>query len=374
MQDGTLNANAKLMKPPKPAMLFIIACLLYVTPVFGQASPDIDQQLITLTRQYETSRDSYKKDDAYSAAKQAYELAISALSQDDVRLTMLARNHGEAALRLGNTIEARNQFERAVAYAVAVSRGPSVPLVDAYLSLVKAEPTTRDAIGSGKKAIKNAKKLFGEQSAEYIDVLIRVGTNLLASRPTRKARQFVVGAYEIATQHLPETDPMRARATYWRGRIDIGEQRYESAIPFLLEAAGQFETSNGTSTAMGLSTHALLIEAYERTENSSSATEHTLIIARASTDVDDKDIQPIFRVAPSYPKKAVKSLLTGFVRMEMLIDIDGRVVDIEIIDGENTDVFADAAKDAVRRWRFSPRIVDGKPLQRKAQTMLKFEI
>ena len=65
---------------------------------------------------------------------------------------------------------------------------------------------------------------------------------------------------------------------------------------------------------------------------------------------DDRAIKS--RVAPVYPEIAKRMRVTGVVKLDVTVDADGRVTDVKTVSGNN--VLAEAAQEAVRKWRFVP--------------------
>jgi TonB family protein len=65
------------------------------------------------------------------------------------------------------------------------------------------------------------------------------------------------------------------------------------------------------------------------------------------------DARPIkTRVAPIYPEIAKRMKIEGTVRIEAIVDADGKVSDVKTVSGHRA--LAPAAEDAVRKWRFVP--------------------
>jgi TonB family protein len=58
------------------------------------------------------------------------------------------------------------------------------------------------------------------------------------------------------------------------------------------------------------------------------------------------------KVQPVYPELARKMNLTGTVKVEVVVAPNGSVKDAKVIGGH--PVLANAALDAVRKWRFEP--------------------
>lgn len=63
---------------------------------------------------------------------------------------------------------------------------------------------------------------------------------------------------------------------------------------------------------------------------------------------------------PVYPPEALKTGLQGEVVIEATIGPDGKVTGVRVIESTSS-VFDAAAMDAVRRWEFTPTLVDGVP-------------
>ncbi|MFP3943317.1 MAG: energy transducer TonB [Alphaproteobacteria bacterium] len=81
----------------------------------------------------------------------------------------------------------------------------------------------------------------------------------------------------------------------------------------------------------------------------------------------DGDVQPIVRVPPQYPPRALQRGLEGYVVVRFTIDTDGSVKDPEVVESTNS-VFNRAALRAVQRWKYRPQIVDGEPRVRPGVT------
>lgn len=68
----------------------------------------------------------------------------------------------------------------------------------------------------------------------------------------------------------------------------------------------------------------------------------------------------IKHVAPKYPDNAREAGLSGLVLLECTIDVSGRVSDVKVLKGFRS--LAAAASDAVRKWRYTPIVLDGRPV------------
>jgi protein TonB len=63
----------------------------------------------------------------------------------------------------------------------------------------------------------------------------------------------------------------------------------------------------------------------------------------------------------TYPPEAVSDNATGITRMQLLIDLDGSVVDKKIYASSGFRILDSAALDGIGKCRFAPTRKDGKP-------------
>ena len=89
----------------------------------------------------------------------------------------------------------------------------------------------------------------------------------------------------------------------------------------------------------------------------------------------DMDEVPLVRIEPRYPPRAESLGIEGWVIVEFTISTAGTVIDPEVIDSHPLRVFDSAARRAVARWKYRPRVVDGAPIIREGvQVVLTFEM
>lgn len=69
----------------------------------------------------------------------------------------------------------------------------------------------------------------------------------------------------------------------------------------------------------------------------------------------------VHKVQPQYPEEARKEKVTGAVILQAIIDTEGRVTDVEILQSVREDIDA-AAGDAIRQWQFEPATLEGEPV------------
>ena len=73
----------------------------------------------------------------------------------------------------------------------------------------------------------------------------------------------------------------------------------------------------------------------------------------------DGDIIPLQRIPPQYPRDAARSGITGWVQLEVLVNADGTVRSARVLESKPKGLFEAAAVQAVLRWKFKPKVVNG---------------
>lgn len=88
----------------------------------------------------------------------------------------------------------------------------------------------------------------------------------------------------------------------------------------------------------------------------------------------ESEVMPMIRIAPIYPRNAKLAKIQGFVKMEVVINPDGSVNDIEVIEATPPRMFDSAAVMAMKQWRFKPKLVNGVAVSQRAQQVIEFKI
>ena len=81
----------------------------------------------------------------------------------------------------------------------------------------------------------------------------------------------------------------------------------------------------------------------------------------AGLSASDGEYLPIVKVAPVYPRRAQTRGIEGWVLLSFTVTETGSVIDPQVIDAEPSGVFDSAAKKAVERFKYKPRVVNGQP-------------
>jgi protein TonB len=83
----------------------------------------------------------------------------------------------------------------------------------------------------------------------------------------------------------------------------------------------------------------------------------------------DGDATPIVRIDPKYPAQAAKKGITGWVKLSFTINKLGAVEDVTVLEAQPRRVFDKEAKRALRKWKYKPKLLDGKALRQSGLTV-----
>ncbi|TLU64865.1 energy transducer TonB [Thalassotalea litorea] len=83
----------------------------------------------------------------------------------------------------------------------------------------------------------------------------------------------------------------------------------------------------------------------------------------------DGEATPIVRIEPKYPIQAARDGKEGWVQLSFTINEVGGVDDVTVIAAEPKRIFDKEAKRALRKWKYKPKIVDGKPIKQPGMTV-----
>jgi protein TonB len=79
----------------------------------------------------------------------------------------------------------------------------------------------------------------------------------------------------------------------------------------------------------------------------------------------DRDAVPQVRIEPDYPIQARQKRIEGWVDVQFTVGADGSVRDPVVLDAEPKTIFDRAALQAIKGWKYNPKIEDGRPVERR---------
>jgi len=102
-----------------------------------------------------------------------------------------------------------------------------------------------------------------------------------------------------------------------------------------------------------------------------------LELSNASISATDGDYLPLVAIAPQYPTRAAQRGIQGWCLVSFTVDGLGNVVEetITVVDAEPANIFNRSSERAAARFKFQPRVVDGKGVEvAGVQYLFRYEL
>jgi TonB family protein len=80
----------------------------------------------------------------------------------------------------------------------------------------------------------------------------------------------------------------------------------------------------------------------------------------------------IYRVMPEYPELARRARVQGTVVLDTVVSVEGAVTQVKFVSGP--EALSQAARDAVRWWRYEPYLVNGQPATVETTAAVDFRL
>ena len=88
----------------------------------------------------------------------------------------------------------------------------------------------------------------------------------------------------------------------------------------------------------------------------------------------DSDVIALVQPKPRYPAQAISRKIEGWVMVRFNITKEGTVDSVEVVDSKPKGVFEREAVRAAWRYKFKPKLVDGKQLEQVATLPFEFTL
>jgi len=88
----------------------------------------------------------------------------------------------------------------------------------------------------------------------------------------------------------------------------------------------------------------------------------------------DHPPRPLVKMPPVYPYKAKRLEIEGYVKIKFLVDEEGTVSRVSVLDASPKGVFEDSVLQTLPSWKFSPGRVVGEPVSSWVVTTIRFEL
>lgn len=229
----------------------------------------------------------------------------------------------------------------------------------------------------------------------YLQVLAKDPKNHIAESALREMFPFATGAVEQeinggsldeagrVIDELAKFDPSNYTLTILRGKLDAKKKQAEhdqQVAAAAAQAAAAKAAADQKAAAQAAAAPAPAAAAPPPVEKPAPppaekpAPAPAPAVATPAPAPVTTPAQLLKSVPPSYPPEAYRSRQQGWVEVSFTITTDGKVANAKVASAQPTRVFDQAALEAVRRWTFKPRMVNGQPAEEQATRRIEFKL
>ena len=304
--------------------------------------------------EYKSLASSRNWHSALSALESAYDAATVIHADSPADLAKLRHLLGRVQLRVGERRKAMVHFRFALSAYERLYGEKSTELIEVLLDKAVAEEKEYLTIRHAKRAVRIAKAdsalLLAQTNAKVANLLVK---------NRRSAGSYFRDAYTGFDETVGRDDPQFAKVAFNWGKFEFANSRREAAIRYFNEAVDGFSKQDSQeSRHFELITRAFLVQAYEAENMSDEATQHCLIIGAKKPFDPDADFLPVYKKAPKYPRKALRTQTQGSVIVEFTVDEMGFTRDHKVFKSSDS-VFDRSAIAAVQEFRYAPQYKNG---------------
>ncbi|MAZ25409.1 MAG: hypothetical protein CMK41_06520 [Porticoccaceae bacterium] len=321
-------------------LLFIISILNTTLALSDDTSPSRSDHIKVFNQAQScyNSTPSGKLDRKRDCAKRALQAGRFLFEPHGVHIAALTYNYGKA-LKKKNNKKAIEVLGQALELYEAIYGKSSLEVINVLIDM-----------GETRKVKSIAKKYFEKDSVEYADVLLRLSqSNTLSLKESSRHANW---ALEIYLKEEGVESYGTAAASFQMGKIKFAQEKYKSAIPYLIGATKNPETATFA--------HGWLVRVYGLTNQDDLASHHAQQLGRLRQGKGNDEYIPVFVPSPNYPQDARFQREEGFALLELTISNEGRATDIILVkESPESFGFGEEALKAAKRLLYAPKVVDG---------------
>ncbi len=325
-----------------------------------------DPEPKTFKEAYAGYNEAVKSSDAHLTthyAEHAYKLGLKKFGKEDSNTLNLALNWMKSHPTAWSKIE---PFDAIISdifpYFEKSPKTDPATLIDIYLTSanylihITQLKSKKKAISLSRKAIKIVDRNFKENASAIAIVNLQVG-EMLYSQGSKDAKKYFLKALKLYSLEPEKNEFQIAISNFWVAKSLLASKSYTKATKTMSLALKTFDEV-APASHFALTGHAFMIQILEKQGLREEATKHCQLIGKAQPMDVNQEQKPLYRFVPDYPR----TRKTGSVILEFTVDEKGYVKNPKAIDGENMDLFAEAAKKAAVKYRYAPRYENGKPV------------
>ena len=348
-----------VMRRPAATLTWMLLLFSAIHPLLASAE-DTDN----FEKAFKASSEAAGRRDWRAAAplaKRAYDLGREQFGSPHATTATLALNLGIALANTGRAEEARTSLDEAIAATQGLELEEPVDAL-AWLEIARLERNARHPERYANKAIKILATRYEKEHPLYIRAQI-TRAQLLRARGGPAMESAMKHAVTDAEKLFGATHPVTGDAHFAYAKLQLELKNYDRARRSYKRALAVPEAQDPKNELVILALHEHLAVTYEKLGKDDLVDYH--MEACAIEQIGDSEPIAVIRYAPRYPARALRRNKGGWVDLEFTIAPNGRVEEPRVIASSPKGMFDKSALDAVKTWRYKPRIEGGRVVPRE---------
>ncbi|HET6472378.1 MAG TPA: TonB family protein [Pseudomonadales bacterium] len=331
-------------------------------PAAAPVTPEQRAEFAEAYHTYQKLSADGNTDAALPYAQKAFELGEQIYGDDHANTAALALNLGDLLDKAGRRKDAIETLDKAIVLYKRVYGDTGRELIDPLMARGNAAGgwNAKEKSQFYDQALTIARLHVGPDDLLLARLNLEAGIHLLRDGAVDESDRYLAAAYMQYRKQLKPDDSRLLMASFWEGKYQLANQKPRAAEPYLNDVITALAGHESQPNPLGQAAHALLVVAYQQLSDPARATPHVLALAKTQPWDGSSVPVPLYKKDPDYPKDAKG--LEGYAIVEFTIDADGTVSDPKLVSTQGSDAFGEPALAAIRGWRFTPHLVDGKPV------------
>jgi len=365
-------------------ILALISCVVLSSTVFAQDEP-LPESVATPYLAYEQAMQAQDYPAAEAAAEETWRAAERARIDREL-IGILASNYGDLALALGHYEDAHEAWRQSARISDRLRSAPEERAQRWYMASISA--LNAGDINDARACSTRSVRAIRSEDAAVSSTLAGNANYLLAQTSAQMGRFGQMGdaardALEAFQLEDRPFDKVHANAYYLSGMDYYFWGDIADSIPHFQMANGIYLTLGEDSESDALSAGYWVELALDNLDDDERAEVEVTLATLAFPPVDatgseedesaseefvedehNYDARPIRRVEPDYPSNILYAGIEGIVMAHFSVTPEGTLEDLEVIASAPPGLFNETVENAMSRWVYEPKHVDGVPVRR----------
>lgn len=184
--------------------------------------------------------------------------------------------------------------------------------------------------------------------------------------------QKVEGEGSEAPARIEFTSLMRAKPLDTKKRFKPAPREKPKIDPAAINVAAA-TSLNRANSPLKMDISSSLLSGEGSTEGGSVTAGDVAAGGRFAGGRADRGLMPIVRVECEYPSNVNRQGVEGWVVVEFTVTTSGSVRDPKVLASQPERVFDQGTQKCVQRWRYSPQVENGEPVEKQVKIKIVYE-